>query len=76
MGLLCIGGVVVGFIPQADGKEGKKHDTFAGISFLGYILGSILLVYPFIISKLYWVVPFTLLSIVFFAFLANSFFKG
>jgi hypothetical membrane protein len=75
MVLACISGFISGFIPQTDGKRVSKHDVFSGISFCGYVLSSVLLVYPFILTKLFWILPFTILSLVMFVFLSISFFK-
>ncbi len=61
-------GIILGFVPEEDGKKGDKHDLLAGIMFFEYMLGSLMLVYPFIISKLFWIMPFTLLSLVMFIF--------
>jgi hypothetical membrane protein len=61
-------GIILGFVLEEDGKKGDKHNLLAGIMFFGYMLGSLMLVYPFIISKLFWIMPFTLLSLVIFIF--------
>jgi hypothetical membrane protein len=74
--ITSIFGVVVGFVPEENGKKGRTHDIMAAILFIAYMVGALFLIYPFIISKLFWILPFTLLSIVLSIFLFNATLKS